>query len=232
MNKIYVFCGDDIISSRKAFLDELDSLREQKFEVRRISGKDVNAEQLELLSSSTTLFGQKQCLAIEGLLSLPKSKEKDNVSEMVTRRFGGLDCNVVIWEGKEYSRTEQQKYPQNFIFKNFKLPEVLFKFLEKLIPNKTTENLNFFHQTIGSVDPAFIFLMLVRQIRLLILVADNEVSGLPFWQIHKLAAQAKMFDKEKLYEIYKRLLEMDFRQKTSSFVLGLSSELDLLLADI
>lgn len=232
MSKITVYCGDDIISSRRAFLDELESLRNQNLELTKISGKELDVNQLELLSTPISLFGQKRCLAIDGLLSLPKSKDKDKIIEIVTRRIGGLDCYIVIWEKKDFSRAEQQKFGQEFIFKNFKLPEVLFKFLEKLSPSKTAENLRMFSAVIESVDPAFVFLMLVRQIRLLILSSENEVDSLPPWQVHKLSSQAKLFEKEKLCEIYKRLLEIDFQQKTSSFASDLSSELDLLLADI
>jgi len=228
MAKIIVYCGDDIISSRKAFLEHLQSLKDQDFDIQRIFGKDLTEEQLELFSGPVGLFGQKRCLAIEGLLSLPKSREKNKILEIVKL----LDCYLVDWETKEFSKSEQQKLGQKFVFKNFKLPEVLFKFLDKLSPSKTSENLRMFRLAIETVDPAFVFLMLARQIRLLILASENNLSGLPSWQSQKLFSQAKLFEKTKLCGLYQKLLDIDFHQKTSRSAFSLVSVLDLLMTEI
>lgn len=228
MGQIIVYCGNDIVSSRKAFLDQLQSLKERNFEVVRILGKDVKEEQLELLSSPATLFGQKQCLAIEELLSGQKNKEREKVLMILS----ASSFPVFVWESKEFSKPEQTKFGKEFVFKNFKLPEVLFKYLEKLSPGKISENLSLFHRALESVDPTYIFIMLVRQIRLLILVAEDEAGSLPSWQVGKLCQQTQQFKKEKLYEIYKRLLEIDFQQKTSILPFSLSQSLDLLITKI
>lgn len=227
MNNILVYSGSDIVSSRKAFLDYLQSLQVNDFELVRVNGKDLTEEALELHSSPTSLFGQKKCLAIEGLLSITKSKDKDKVLKIVTL----LDCCIVDWENKDFSKAEQQKFP-NFVFKNFKLPSILFNFLDSLSPGKTKANLDFFHKVIEEVDPAFVFLMIIRQFRYLILASGNELTGMPPWQSGKFFHQAKLFNKEKLPVIYEKLLEIDYRQKTSQTVKDLVFELDLLLTEL
>ncbi len=62
MTNIFVFSGEDIISSRKAFLEYLDSLKSKDYEVVRINGKDASEETLILNSAQNSLFGQKKLL--------------------------------------------------------------------------------------------------------------------------------------------------------------------------
>lgn len=229
MSNILVYSGDDIVSSRKAFLEYLGSFKEGDFELIRTNGKDLTEEALELYSSPTSLFGQKKVLAIENLLLGAKSKEKEKIIEKIAKDEG---CNIVIWEGKDIPKADQKKYPGNFIFKNFKLPQILFNFLDSLSPGKTKENLNLFHRVIEEVDPAYVFLMVVRQFRYLILASENELSGMPPWQSGKFFRQTKLFNKEKLLIVYEKLLEIDYRQKTSQSVNNLVFELDLLLSEL
>ncbi|HUW24752.1 MAG TPA: hypothetical protein VMW04_03965 [Patescibacteria group bacterium] len=228
MNQIFVYSGEDIVSSRKAFLEHLERLKGNDFEVVRLNGKDVSEESLELLSAPTSLFGQKRVLVIEGLLSRQKSKEKDKIIQIVSL----LDCSIVFWEGKDFSKAEQAKY-SGFAFKNFKLPAMMFRFLETITPGGGSSALAFFRQTIPTVDINFLFLMLVRQIRLLILAKEKkDILKLPAWQKAKLQKQAALFTQEGLLSVYKRLLQIDFQQKTSASPFDLGHQLELLLTEI
>jgi len=228
MNQIFVYSGEDIISSRKAFLGHLDSLKKDNSEVIRKSGKDLTREDLELLSSPTSLFGEKRILAVESLLSGQKSQDKDNLIKIVS----SLPCPVVLWEGKDFSKTEQLKSP-GFVFKNFKLPATMFHFLESISPGQGETNLKLFRQTIKTVEVNFLFLMLVRQIRLLILAKEKkDILKLPSWQKAKLQKQASPFTQETLLLIYKKLLRIDFQQKTSGSPYSLQNLLELLLIEI
>jgi len=226
MAKITVYCGDDIVSSRQAFNEQADSFG-QEAEVVRIDGKNLNEESFELLSAPS-LFNQPRVLAIENLLAGQKSQEKEKIVQKIASL---TQVSIIIWEAKEFSKTEQQKFSSNFVFKNFKLPSSLFSFLDFLAPDKTAENLKRLHQLTTEVEPAFIFLMIVRQIRLLILASGNEVSQMPPWQSQKLNKQALLFGK-RLPEIYKSLLEIDYRQKTSQTPFSLIDELELFLNNL
>lgn len=226
---ITVFCGDDIVASRKAFLEAIDAYKLKGFEVSKFNGKDLTVEILESYTNPTSLFGEKKILAVEGLLSGTKSKEKENI---IKRIVSLTQCFIVVWENKEFTKFEQPKFGSEFVFKNFKLPSILFEFMDKIAPDKTKENLTMLHHVCETVDGTYVFLMLVRQIRLLILASDNEVSDIPSWQSGKLIRQAKLFKKEDLHNIYRNLLEIDYRQKTSGSPFDIAGELDLLFTDI
>lgn len=230
MDKIYVFSGEDIVSSRKAFLEHLEGLKRDGFEVEMVNGKDLTLELLELLSLPISLFGEKKALTIENLFTGTKSKEKDKIIEKIVSL---LDCYLVIWENKDFSKAEQLKYPKNFIFKNFKLPASLFIFLDHLLPNNSVSNLKYLTIALETVETNFLFLMLIRQIRLLILAEDpNDLLKLAPWQKSKLQKQVNSFKAEQLTEIYTKLLKIDYNQKTSSTPFALEHELELLIADI
>jgi hypothetical protein len=228
MSQIFVYSGEDIISSRKAFLGHLESLKKDNLEVLRMAGKDLTVEELALLSAPTSLFGEKRVLAIENLLSGVKSKEKEKIIGIVP----SLPCPIVIWEGKDFTPAEQQKF-SGFNFKNFKLPATMFHFLESIAPDKAKANLVKFQMALENADVNFLFLMLVRQVRLLILAKEKkDILKLPSWQKAKLQKQAAPFTEEALILIYKRLLQIDFQQKTSGSPYSLENLLELLLTEI
>jgi len=228
MSQISVYSGEDIISSRKAFLEHLERLKNEDFEIYRVAGKDITEESLALLSSPTSLFGQKRVLVIENLLAGTKSKEKNKIIQIVSL----LNCALVLWENKNFTKGDQLKYP-NFVFKNFKLPQVLFKFLDSLSPKKINDNLRLFREAIESTDPNFLFLMLIRQIRLLILASDkNDLLKLAPWQKAKLQKQAQFFSLDELKQINRRLLQIDFEQKTSRTPFLIEKQLEILLTEI
>lgn len=228
MANIFVFSGEDIISSRKAFLEHLESLKTKNFEIIRLSGKELSEESLALLSLPSSLFGLERVLAIENLLSGQKAKEKEKIIQIISQ-FSG---NLVVWEGKDFSKTEQLRYP-NFIFKNFKVPQVLFNFMDSFSPGNTENNLRLFRQTVENTEPNFIFLMIIRQIRLLILAkTDRDLLKLAPWQISKIEKQAKLFSLDLLKEINKKLLLIDYSQKTSGLPFTLKEQLELLLTEI
>lgn len=227
---VTVYSGDDIVSSRKAFLTHLELLRNQKVETVRIAGKELTEEVLENFSVPVSLFKEKRALAIEGLLGGPKSKEKEKILE----RLGRLsDCLVIIWENKEFPKNDQLKYPKNFVFKNFKLPPILFNFLDSISPGKTDANLKALREALKEVDPSYLFLMLARQIRFLILAKDEKnMPAMSPWQKSKIIQQAKAFNLPKLINFYRKLLEIDWQQKTSNLPFPLSKMLELLMIDL
>lgn len=230
MNNIFVYCGDDIVSSRKAFLTHLEGLKKDNLEVTKVAAKELTLEFLEMLSAPTSLFGEKRVLAVEGLLSGQKSREKETIIDKISRM---TDCAVVVWEGKEYLKPDQLKYPKSFLFKNFKLPQALFGFLDSLSPAETRANLKYFHQVLETVDAAYLFLMLARQIRLLIMAKEEKcLFKLAPWQRSKLMKQSKAFELPQLLAIYKKLLLIDYQQKTSSLPLPIAQSLELLITEI
>jgi len=229
MAKIYFFSGDDIVSSRKAYIDQIELFKNQGFEVENIPAKDVDEVKLENIFGSPDLFGNSRILTTEGFLSGPKSKNKEKLIQKISSFLSPI---FVDWEEKEISKTEISKLREDTVIKNFKLPNLLFEFLDKLAPKNSEENLQKLQEVLQNIEPGLVFSMIVRQIKLLILAVEDELDTLAPWQLAKIKRQSKLFSLEKLIKIYQKLLNIDFNQKTSGSPFDLSSELDLLIADL
>lgn len=229
MKNIIIFSGEDIVSSRKGFLDQIDSLKTSGNEIIRISGKDFNKNLAVLNLESDSLFlGEKRVLAVESFFSGPKSVEKENVLKYLSTV---KIRQVVFWEGKEFSKIEILKYPENFDIKTYKIPQKLFLFLDSLLPKNTGKNLSMFNEVCESTDAGFIFQMLIRQSRLLIMVKEDLVKLAP-WQVGKLKKQSGFFEEKCLHFMHTRLLGIDYEQKTSSSPINLKSSIEVLLSEI
>lgn len=226
MAKIFIFSGEDIVSSRNAYLDQIEVLKKQNLEIRQIAAKEISEEVLENTFGAKNLFGLSRVIATENFFSGQKSKEKDLLIEKI---LSFPQAVLISWEEKEFTKAAIEKLGKNFCIKNFELPKVLWKFLDGLSPGNKAKNLQILHEILLNLEPHFIFSMLIRQFRLLLLAIDGEVDGLPTWQRGKLTNQARDFGQEKLAQIYKKLLEIDTRQKTSASPFALASELDLFI---
>jgi len=82
------------------------------------------------------------------------------------------------------------------------------------------------------VDENYLFLMLARQIRLLIMAKGGETVTLLPWQTGKLIKQAAKFSEHQLFAFYHQLRDIDYHQKTSQGMGGYLSEIEFLLINL
>jgi len=228
---IKIYAGENIVLSRKAFLDEIEGLKNKKVELISFEGKRLTLSELILATESKSLFKQDKAIVIENLLSSLKSKEKDKIINYLASTNNDFP-DVLIWEPKEIAKSVSLN--KNWQIKLFKLSSFLFNFLDQLKPGSAAKNITNFHQCLKSEPAEMVFSMIIRQFRLLILAKDNDryLNKMAPWQKSKLLSQAKLFSQLDLKQNYRRLLEIDFRQKTSGTPFDLSSELDLFLSDL
>jgi DNA polymerase III delta subunit len=79
-------------------------------------------------------------------------------------------------------------------------------------------------------DEEYLFLMLVRQFRLLILTKRGHSPKGPDFVREKIAAQARLWSEEELRSVYRKLLEIDRRHKTglAALEVGMTELLSLI----
>lgn len=226
-----VLHGENIVQSRRELSEQIEKAKKNFLEIVSFEGKQISLNDLILALEGKSLFKDERLIIIENLFSLPKSKDKEKIIETLKQN---PEKNVLIWEGKELSKEIISKYSPELTFQLFKLPSVIFKFLDSLKPGIKKDNLENFHLCLQQEDPEMIFAMIIRQIRLLILVKEGEkfLSGLASWQKRKLISQGKLFDLKLLANLYQKLLEIDYQQKTSQSPFDLTSSLDLLISEI
>ncbi len=216
--------GDNIIQSRQKLKEVLDQARQTGLEIIRVEAKNLTEAALEELLGATDLFGTGNFIIIEGLHSLPRSKKKDALIERVASH---QTDNLVLWEKRSLTKTMLKKFPQAKT-EEFKSSSATFKWLELLGTPKQKQKLELLHQGIAADSDYFCFIMLIRQIGLLIQVKDGgKIAGPPF-VVQKIKSQAAKLTLAQLLEVHEKLYRLDLRQKTSKSPLNLAQELDLI----
>lgn len=224
---ITIIHGDDITSSRNYFLDT----KKQKAGAVSLTAEQTNMTDLAQAFEGGGLFEETKSIFIEELFTKKKKgKELDAILAYINQQAKTQD--IYLWEKKTLTPTSLKSLISP-ITKLFKLPQVLFRFLDSIKPNNSQEVLRLFHNTLKTADTEMAFFMLVRQFRLLLAVRENasieEVQRLAPWQKSKLLTQAKSFSKNELVNTYIALHEIDRDAKTGRHDAPLTTNIDFLL---
>ncbi len=218
--------GDNEPASRKELNRLLDSARLQGKRVERIDGLTTTKALLEIVIGSDSLFGDDRVVVVENILSGPQSKRKQELMEYLS----SSTAELILWEKKTVTATTLKKLP-GVKPQEFKISNQLFVWLDNLSPQPNTkkQQLSLLHQILANDAPELCLTMLARQLRLLIQSkAGPPPKAAPF-VVAKLQRQAKSFTLDQLLITHRRLYEIDFKQKTSTSLLTLEAELDLLI---
>jgi len=220
--------GDNTTQSRAKLAELIQSAKQKNQEVTRLETKKLTLAELDTTLGSSSLFGTNKLIIVEELHSLPNSNKKKDLIKLLSKHSGSED--VVLWEKRALTATMLKKFPQAKA-QAFKTSNQVFKWLDSL--SGKTGNLKNKHslltEALNSDGEYFCFLMLLRQVRLLLQAKDSgKIKGPPF-MISKLKSQASSFSLPQLLQLHQRLLQMDYSHKTSNTQLSLAQDLDLLL---
>lgn len=213
---ITIFHGDNYVLSRQALNQSLTQTPE------RFAAKGLTEETLTQALESNSMFKDNKIFVIENLLTLPRSKNKEQLIKIV---LNNADSEIYLWEKKLLTPAVKKQFAKATV-KEFKLPASLFNFLDTL----TLKN---FHQALMNNPAELIFYLLHRRISQLIQALDDpgSLKGAP-WQLGKLKMQAKKYSLDQLLNFHQKLLTLDEQAKTSQNILSLAGCLDLLLLEL
>lgn len=227
---IKILHGDHEVKIHEALVKLMERARASGVSITRLNAKNLDLAKLETALGTETLFSVGKLIIIDDLLTLPKSKKKESLISWIENHVSD-SIQLVLVEKKTLTALAQKQFSKAECLL-FKYPNQLFIWLESLGGILPARNFTLFHAVLEREAPELIFVMLVRQIRILIaFVADGVYEGNPYLR-SKIVAQAKHFSLNKLLSIHARLLEIDIEQKTSASALTLVQNLDLLLAQV
>lgn len=205
----------------------LSKERLEHAQLTQLDGKRLTLSVLETAIGTDALFAPRTCIVIRSFGSFPRGKKKDELASWIDTHHGE-QTHVILVETSKLTATQMKLFPSASL-EVFVLPAIVFAWVEGLGVAPLEKSFALFHQLLENEEPERIFVMLVRQIRLLIgFVADGTYVGSPFGK-QKLATQAKHFTLEKLLSLHTELLAIDQANKTSSSPLDLASKVDLWL---
>lgn len=223
--------GDNIEASR-AYLNKLRQEASQR-EIRELDEKQTDPTALTQALESSSLFGAECLVIIENLLSRLGKREKIIEEFATILKRGAENTDVVLYEEKEIRTGWITKLGKKIRVQLFKTPALIFNFLDGLAPGNTKSVLLLLRQVVTTEPVEVVFVMLVRRIRQLMMLADGvRPEGLQAWQVSRLTAQARLFTMKKLRAMHQRLLEIDVANKTSASPFTLSQQIEQFLIEL
>lgn len=227
---ITVIHGDDTVKSREYYT----TIREKHPEKIILDGASLTITDFLQATSNAGLFGDQKAIFIEELLS--KRKSSKELDALVTTIIHS-QSPIVLWESKELTPKQLTPFNKETI-KVFKIPTVVFAFVDSLQPNNGTKMISLFHELLRHEDAAFALFMLQRQIRILLgILSDTgetigEIKRIAPWQKTKLQKQAKAFSQQQLLDIHALLYDLEVKQKTGGLSTPLNQSIDFLLLSL
>lgn len=219
---ITVLHGDDVTASRNALSQKRENLKVS--DIRYLDGKTMSDTDLVQALESNSLFGADHAVVIENCFS-PLGKKLNAVKQRA-KYIAGSGTEVVIWEGKPLGKTAITALGKGIRVQEFKLPVVLFQFLDSLGTKDSAQMLELLEKTIQTSQPEIIFALLVRRTRELLQLADgSSPASMSPWLKNRLTQQSKSFTIKQLLTMHKTLLSIDLGIKTGSSPLPLRASL-------
>jgi DNA polymerase III delta subunit len=208
----------------KKFLDSYDELS-----VTRLVGKDSDINLIKE-AVETPSFTGKRLVIIEDL----SSNRSQTLIKELKKYFAKLpqDSEVVIYERKILP-PESSILSLATKIQAFAGPKGLnvFDWADSVGSRRLIQSIKGWQDLISSGEDAeYLFAMLIRQFRLLILLDHGEKPKVPDFVLNKLALQAKLWTTDELKNVYSTLLNLDYLNKTGQLsldigVISLLSEL-------
>ena len=218
--KIIVLHGDDEKKIYERLQKFVTVAKERAWELCHIDGSEASIrEQL----SSSSLFSKNRFFILKETSKLGKKE-----LEWLDKNYENLDGTLIIYHEGIIPITILKALPKETKIEEFKLPVLLWNFLDGMVPGNCPREVSALHKIIEKQPVEFIFSLIARHFRDLYWVAtDSSSTGFPSWKIGKLKSQSSKFKLEHLKEIIGKLTEIDIKVKTSKA--NLTDELDLLI---
>lgn len=221
-----IICGEDSISSRAYYLELKEKYKTAGNQIYDIKATEIS-EISKGLSETVSLFSQKLIFFTQGLnkkISKRSNPILFSIAEEIAKK---KDIELVDWE--EYTIGRELKLTKGVTVKEFKVSESIFKLLDACYPKNLKNFISLLYSLPVKVDDVFIFVMLARHIRNLLMVKlGNASKSLQSWQVAKLKSQAYYWNEDKLALFYDGLYKIDVSFKTGNNPFSLRKSLDLL----
>lgn len=224
---VIVYHGEDVGASYQAVADEVAGAKKNGLSVFKLEGKELDQERFFSLTSQGDFFATGKLIVINGLLSRPKSKIRDQLINLLQES----EEKIILWEGKKITPASE-KLLTKAVKKYFPQKEKIWQFLANLEKNNQTEKfVRLFKETCEQSDALYLLTMLMWQVQQLLEVKMGTFIGAPFRK-GALESQARKFSEEELIKFYNVLIDLDFRAKSGGLKTTVEQELLQLLLSI
>ena len=218
---ILVLHGGHTVQSYNRLRQIIEQSKNRGWQIERIS--DGEPLSLPEMLTATSLFNDKTLYIVDSAYRLKSSELK-----WLKKNGQKIDAYLVIYSQNTITRNILNSLPKGYKIEEFKLPKLIWKFLDSFYPKNTKNCLKLLHQVTKQDPEEFVFALLARHLRDLYWVkADADGLPYPSWRISKLKSQSQKFANGQLREIISELADEDIKAKTSK--INISDSLDFLI---
>lgn len=218
--KIIFLHGEDTNKSYERLHKFIETAKKRSWEVNYVDESNLL---LQETLSSVSLFATERFYILRDVRRFGKKE-----IEWLNKKYTDLSGNFIIYHEGTVGSAFLKSLPKDTKVEEFKLPKVIFLFLESFYPRNFKSCLMTFHKVVEIEPVEFIVALLARHLKDLYLIKiDDSSLSYPSWRISKLRNQSKNFSKEELKSIISDLAEIDILSKTSK--LNIINSLDLLI---
>ncbi len=229
---ITILHGEHLVQSRQMLTKLLNTARAAGQQIVHLESKKLDNATLQNELRSQSLFAEPRTLVIEELHSLPKSKKKDELIQILAEGSTQLEQATILWEKKQLGVTELKKFPFAKV-QLFTPTRAMFAWLNAISGQHTDANMakiiKLLRAAVESDGEQFCFAMLIRQVRLLM---ETKEIGPENTTQPRMTGQANSFSWSQLFWLHKQLLLIDQAQKNSTTPFRLVSQLELLFSSL
>ena len=219
--KIILLHGDDELKSYGRLKKFIEAAKARSWEVVYLDETELST--LEAIRSRS-LFGGESFFILKDIKKIGKKE-----TEWLGKSGEKSEGNLIIYHPSLVPATFLKSLPKTAKIEEFKLPKLIFHFLDSFVPKNAKGAINLLHETAAHQPPEFLFSLLARHIRDLYWVsADARTLPYPSWRVGKLKSQASKFSINQLIQLISKLAEIDVEVKTSKA--EVIPSLDLLIA--
>ncbi|KKQ52696.1 hypothetical protein A2865_00125 [Candidatus Woesebacteria bacterium RIFCSPHIGHO2_01_FULL_39_17] len=218
--KIIVLHGDNTLESYERLLTFIKEAKKRGWDVKRITSARSIPEALVVDS----LFEKEKLVVVENITFLGAV-----VRKFMKLKADKLDTTLIIYHPGTITETFINSLPKVDKVEEFKLPKLIWSFLDSFYPRNARNSLLLLHEIVKTQPLEFVFSLLAKQVRDLYWIkVDSKSMTYPEWRIVKLKVQANKFTNLQLTNLISLLAEADVRSKTSQG--NLSDLLDFIIA--
>jgi DNA polymerase III delta subunit len=219
-------CGEDTRASREFVHTLKKNLIHDGYFITEISASALEEEYKSDMAAQS-LFGQKKAYFLDNVSRLIGRKRDAATLTFLEKIQSDEDIMVINWESSKTARDlNPKKYGK---IQEFKPDKSIFNLLDECTPSQMRRFLTTLEAVSHTQDEGFVFAMLVKHIRTLVLAANGALPpGTPPWQKGKLVKQASEWDQHKLIAFYEGLARIDVALKTGTNTFGMKKSLELL----
>lgn len=227
---ITIFCGEDTVAARTAFTQAIEKYRTQQKEIMFLQPSsilDINKG----LADNLSLFSDQTVFCVENLEKFGFKKSTKAKKDAVYEAIVALSANksVILLDFEDGKQARQLKLKDLAKVYESKPATSIFQLLDDCFPSNKLTFIKSLRTVCESQDEMFVFVMLFRHIRQLVLaLATGPVAKLPPWQKYKILGQAKKWDRQLLTDFYSGLIKIEISSKTSSNPYGIRKSLEIL----